>query len=450
MKNTSSFLKSILALLLIGVLFFSCKKEPSQIGLDIVGDNPLNVLYTDTASVQVHSVLVDSVRTDELINNVLGVVVDPVFGTTHADLYMQYSLSLSSFNFGDEAVFDSVVLSIPYQPISVYGDSMAPLSFRVYELDELLDLDTAYYSNQTAEYLPTLLGEKTFVPRPLDSVLIDTTLVAPHFRLRLSDEFGQHLMSFEDTVYYNNIDFLDHFKGLYFESVYTGGMGNLTFLNMYDINSKLTVYYSNAIDDSLSYDFVPSQYSASFQNFDHLDYVGSDPDFYRQVIEKDTTLGAQKFYMQTLGGVDSYIRFPSLFNNEEFAKYAINEAKLVITNIDPDNVFVQPTNMTLFQKIYLDADSSNNYYYLEDTGGGEAYFGGYYNSTSKKYEFRITNFMQSYISGDYDSDYILLQTIGYSNKGARLIGGGSAPDINPESRIQLEIIYTEVTPDTTP
>lgn len=448
MKNTSSFLKSILALLLIGVLLFSCEKEPSQIGLDIVGDNPLTVLFTDTASVQVHSVLVDSVRTDELIYNILGTVVDPVFGTTNASLYMQYNLSLANYSFGEQETLDSLVLSVPYQMTTVYGDSLAPLSFNVYELTELLDVDTSYYSNHTAEYIPTLLGEISLVPQPWDSVLIDTTWVAPHFTLRLSDELGQRLLSLEDTIYYNNTDFVESFKGLYFEPVYEGGVGNLTFLDMYGAQSALKLYYHNSASDSLSYSFIPSQNSASFQNFDHLDYVGSDPEFYRQVIEEDTTLGAEKFYMQTLGGVDSYIRFPSLFNNDEFAKYAINEAKLVITDIDPENnLFSQPESMTLLQKRYSDIDSTNNYYYLEDTGGGETYFDGYYNSTSKKYEFRITSFMQKYIAGDFDSDHVLMQIIGSNYKGFRLIGGGSDFDLNPDSHIQLEIIYTEVTPD---
>lgn len=432
----------------MGVLFSSCKKEPSQIGLDIVGNNPLTVLFSDTASVQVYSVLRDSVRTDELVNNILGVVVDPVFGTTKASLYMQYNLSLSNYSFGEQQSLDSLVLSIPYQMISVYGDSMAPLSFRVYELNELLDVDTSYYSNYTAEYLPTLLGEINLVPKPLDSVYLDTTKVAPHFTLRLSDELGQRLLSLEDTVYYNNFDFIDSFKGLYFEPVYAGGVGNLTFLDMYGSQSKLQLYYSNSADDSLSYSFVPSTYSASFQNFDHMDYLGADPDFYRQVIEKDTTEGEQKFYMQTLGGVDSYIRFSSLFDNKDFAKYAINEAKLVITDIDPDNgVFAQPKNMSLLQKRYSDIDSTSNYYYLEDTGGGEAYFDGYYNNTSKQYEFRITGFMQNYVAGNFDSDNILMQITGAAYKGSRLIGGGSSSDLNPESRIRLEIIYTEMDPE---
>lgn len=445
MKNTSSFIKSILALLLVGVLFFSCKKEPSQIGLDIVGSNPLTVHFSDTTSVQVYSVLRDSVRTDELINNMLGVVVDPVFGTTKASLYMQYNLSLSNYSFGEQESFDSLVLSIPYQMISVYGDSMAPLSFRVYELNELLDVDTSYYSNHTAEYLPTLLGEITLIPKPRDSVYIDTTKVAPHFTLRLSDELGQRLLSLEDTIYYNNFDFIDSFKGLYFEPVYSGGVGNLTFLDLYGAQSKLQLYYNNSADDSLSYSFVPSIYSASFQNFDHMDYLGADPDFYRQVIEKDTTEGEQKFYMQTLGGVDSYIRFSSLFDNKDFAKYAINEAKLVITNVDPANdMFAQPTSMSLLQKRYSDIDSTSNYYYLEDTGGGDAYFDGYYNSTSKQYEFRITGFMQNYVKGNFDSDNILMQITGATYKGSRLIGGGSSSDLNPESRIRLEIIYTEM------
>ncbi len=444
MKKTSRFSKSILALLMLGILFLSCKKEPSQIGLNIVGGNPLNVLFSDTTSVQVYSLLRDSIRTDELTNNILGVVVDPVFGTTKADLYIQYNLSLATFNFGENPVFDSLVLSIPYQMTEVYGDTLAPLSFEVYELGDMLYLDSAYYSNSTASYLPQSLGRVSLVPKPLDSVLIDTTKVAPHFTLRLSDDFGKRLMSFEDTVYYNNDYLLDLFKGLYFKSEYTGGKGNLTFLNMTGTLSKLTVYYKNDIADSLEYSFVPSTYSPSFQNFDHNDYIGADPDFYKQVIEKDSTQGAQKFYLQSLGGVDSYISFPSLFKREDYSKYAINEAKLIITDIDPENDFTQPSKLVMFQQRYYEADSSNNYYYIEDANAGDDYFGGSYNATSHQYEFRITNFLQDYMAGKFASDKILLQILGASYVGSRLVAGGSDPDLNPASRIRLEMTYTEL------
>ena len=444
MKKTSAFLKSIFALLLLGVVFLSCKKEPSQIGLDLVSGNPLNVLFTDTTSVRVYSVLRDSVRTDELTYNMLGVIVDPIFGTTKTSLYTQYNLSLASFSFGENALFDSLVLTVPYQKTSVYGDSLASLSFNVYELDELLNFDTAYYSNNTAAFLPDLLGEITLVPKPFDSVTIDTTKVGPQFSMRLSDELGQRLMSLEDTIYYNNEDFIDLFKGLYFEPVYTGGMGNITFLNMVDSRSKLTIYYKNDLADSLSYSLVPSIYTPSFQNFDHLGYVGSDPDFYRQVIEKDSTLGSQKFYLQTLGGVDSYISFPTLFKREDAGKYAINEAKLIITNIDPDNLIVQPINLVMYQKIYSEADSTSNYYYIEDISAGDAYFGGHYNSVLKQYEFRITNYVQDYILGNIDSENLLMQISGATYKGARLIAGGSNPDFSPESQIRLEIIYSDI------
>lgn len=444
MKKTSRLSKSILAILLLGTLFFSCKKEVSQIGLNIVGGNPLNVIFTDTASVNVYSRLRDSVRTDELSNNMLGVVVDPVFGTTKADLYTQYNLSLATFSFGENAILDSLVLSIPYQQTPVYGDSLAPLSFEVYELGDMLYYDSAYYSNSTAAYLPQLLGRITLVPKPYDSVLIDTIKVAPHFTLRLSDDLGQRLMSFEDSVYQNNDYLLDFFKGLYFKSEYTGGTGSLTFLNMIGARSTLRIYYKNDLADSLKYDLVPSAYSPSFQNFDHYDYMGSDPDFYKQVVEKDSTLGAQKFYLQSLGGVDSYISFPSLFKRADYSKYAINEAKLIITNIDADNIFVQPSNLVMFQQRYYEADSSNNYYYIEDANSSEAYYGGNYNSSLNQYEFRITNYLQDYIAGKFDSDKILLQILGATYKGARLVGGGYNPGLNPASRIRLEMTYTKL------
>lgn len=447
MKNKNYNFKGIFAIILIGITLFSCKKDISQIGVDIVGGKPLKVLYTDTTSVQIFSVLRDSVRTDELTSNPIGVIVDPIFGTTKSSLAIQYNLSLLTFSFGENPVFDSLVLSMPYQKTSPYGDTLAPLKFRIYELDELLDYDTAYYSNRKAKYLPQLLGEVNVIPRPLDSVLVDSKKTAPHLRLKLSPQLGQRLMSYNDTIYYNNDDFIERFKGLYFEPVYTSGVGNLTFFNMYSALSKLTIYYKNDVADSLSYDFGVSAYSPSFQNFDHLDYVGAHPDFYKQVVQKDTTLGAEKFYLQTLGGVDAYIRFPNLFKRTDYSKFAVNEAKLVITNIEPDNIFVHPDNMFLFQSRYSTADSTSSYYYIEDASAGGTYFNGYYNKTLKQYEFRITKYVQDYISGKYDSDHMLMQIMGATYKGARLVGGGSNPASNPQSRARLEIIYTEI--DTT-
>lgn len=449
MKNKSGYFKGFLAILILSTAFFSCKKQASQIGLDVVDGNPITLLYSDTTQVEVHSVLRESVRTDEMSYQSLGVVVDPVFGKTKADLYIQYDLSLYMYSFGDNPVLDSIVLFMDYQGIPSYGDTTAALSFRVYQLDELLDYDTSYYSTQTAAYLPTILGEKTLVPRPYDSVMIDTTNVAPHFRVRLKEELGEYLMSFtlDDSVYYDNDKFVEFFKGLYFESVYTGGMGNLTFFNMYDTYSKIVLYYSNDTSDSLSYAFYPGSASApSFQNFDHNGYAEADPDFYNQVINKDTTLGEEKFYLQTLGGVDAYVRFPSLFNREDYENYAINEAKLVITNIDPESVFAPAESMWMFKNTYSEADSTYVYAYVDDINVGEEFFDGTYNSELHQYEFRITNYIQNYIAGNLDTDYILLQILGANYAGARVIAGGpNNPDT--ESQIKLELLYTKINTD---
>ncbi len=444
MKNTSRFIKSILALVMVSLVVFSCKKEVSQIGLDVVGGNPLNVLSMDTATIRAYSVIRDSVRTDKISPNLLGYVVDPVFGTTKASLFTQFGLSTATFSFGEQPVLDSVVLSLNYKMTSVYGDSLAPLSFKVYEINEVLNYDSAYYSNQMVDYLPQVLGEITVLPKPNDSVLIDTNSVAPYLSLRLSDDFGRKLMSYQDTIYDDNTDFLKSFKGLYFEPEYTGGKGNITFMDLSGIRSKITIYYQNATDDSLSYNLYKGTGASSFQNFDHLDYVGADPDFYRQVVEKDTTLGTEKVYLQSLGGVDTYLSFPSLFKLAHAENYAINEAKLVITNVDPLSVFSAPLKLVLFQKKYSTTDSADIYYYLEDMGGGDAYYGGNYNSASHQYEFRITHFLQKYIAGKFESDKILMQIMNANYSASRLVAGGSDPLTNPESKIKLEVIYTDV------
>ncbi len=117
----------------LGLAAISCQKEPDLIGLDLlpIEDN-LNIDYTDTSTVVAYTLREDSLRTDELALNLLGSMSDPVFGTTTASIYTQYRLSKNNVTFGENAVADSMILTLTYK--GVYGDSMASKTIRVTKL----------------------------------------------------------------------------------------------------------------------------------------------------------------------------------------------------------------------------------------------------------------------------------------------------------------------------
>ena len=69
--------------ILLILALFSCKKDPYEIGIDLLPpSDTLNVLTTDTCTVEVFSVRQDSARSDEASSIKLGAMMDPVFGST--------------------------------------------------------------------------------------------------------------------------------------------------------------------------------------------------------------------------------------------------------------------------------------------------------------------------------------------------------------------------------
>ena len=122
-------------------MFFSCEKEPGEIGLAIQPpDDKLEVRYTDTSSLVSYSVIEDSVKTDEMSINLLGSMYDPVFGKTTASFATQLRMANAGVDFGVNPQVDSLVLSLVY--VSYYGDLLTQQTLHIYELDEDIFIDS--------------------------------------------------------------------------------------------------------------------------------------------------------------------------------------------------------------------------------------------------------------------------------------------------------------------
>ncbi|MCF8302643.1 MAG: DUF4270 domain-containing protein [Bacteroidales bacterium] len=429
-----------LAFLLIFIV--SCTKEPDEIGLDLQPDSEeLQTDYADTTSIVAYSQMQDSVRTSFTSHSLIGAFIDPVFGKTNADMYSQLSLSSSGVDFGENPELDSITLQMIYA--GNYGDESTQQTLKIYELKEAIssNIDSVYYSNQTIEikedkqYL-----DHTFEPSPNDSIWVDsTTSLSPRLIVNLSDELGNKFLNATEDQLADDNSFTEWFKGIYMTSDIAGeGDGSLLYLDVTNAESYIRLYYHNDEEDSLSYDFEISMTTPRFAHYNHFGYNDASQEFKQQVLNGDTALGQEKFYLQGTGGVASRIHFPFIRDWSSLGNIAIHEAKLIFSPIYSEGDPEPPEEMAL---VALDEDDGQ--YVLDDQLEGDTYFGGTYNESKNQYYFRITRYIQSLI-GEQDTikpNGLRMVVSGGAIYGNRAIINGPESEENP---IKLEITYSKL------
>lgn len=447
MKSNHFRILTILASFFILILLvYSCKKDPYQVGIDLLPpSDTLNVKTSDTASFLAYSVLQDSIRTDKTTQSILGSLMDPVFGSTTASLYMQYWLSAVAPDFGTNPVLDSIVLMIPYG--NIYGDTNSMQTLKIYELSQSIYYDSIYYSNHSVETYGVPLANYTFKPAPKDSLTIGGVKTAPHIRInlnKLSKYFGNKLLSAPAVSMSTNVNFFEFMKGLYIESSRAQSGGALLSFDPASTYSKIAMYYHNATSDSLQFTFVGATNSARFNNIDHNHYLNAAPELRQQVLQHDTTLGKNNLYIQGLSGIRVRLRLPFLNNFVKSGKIAVNSAILTIKNAETDTTLYPPVKLTL-----VVVDSAERVGFLIDENEGAFYFGGTYNTSARTYKFRITRHMQQVLDGkvkNYDMYLMANDPTANVMVPNRVILTGTKPQLPAFSadRIKLQVIYTKL------
>lgn len=430
-----------LIILIIGILVSSCNDEINSIGLDLLGEE-LGNRYTDSTTVVAYSVVEDSISTKNLLNNVVGYVNDPVFGTTRAGIASQFLLSGNSVDFGDSPVLDSIVLCLKYT--GYYGDTLSPVVIRVHELTEKLDSENSYFHNSEVAYDPTDLtasGNFTLYPKPNTSLFIDTATKESHIRIPLAESFGYHFLNNKEQMA-NASSFGDFFKGLYIVADPTTGTGNLSYVNMTSSLSGIQIFYTKN-DKQYLYTLTPTSSGVRYNTFEH-DFTQGESSFMAQVINTpaDTALGAEKLYVQAGGGVTAKIAFPTIKEELGDQKVVINKAELVITDISENNPhFTVPAKL----RVSGVSKSTGKLVYIPDDEvyTSEGYYGGTYNAETKEYRIRITKYIQQLLLNDEYQNHIYLKVSGAGIRGNRLILSGTNPTGNSDSRLRLEVSYTQ-------
>jgi len=433
--------KKATCLLLLVVCLISCKKEYNSIGLNL--EDELLGTTKDTTSITAYSVLYDTLKTSNLSSQILGELHDPIFGKTVASVYSQFLSSGSTPSFGESPVIDSVVLTL--QTAGFYGDTSAALHFEVYELTETMEKGTSYYNYNTTEHSSNNLVNNpgtNYHVRPNSPLMINSEILAPHIRIRLAPEFGQHLID-ESVNWLTDDAILADFKGLFIQATSTHSTGCLFSTNMTSSLTGLIIYYHNTANNGLSYSFRPSESGIFYNNFNHFDYADAAQDLRRQIIDKDST-NISKLYLQAMGGVRAKISLPYI--RQKFVALenhvVINRAELVISNYYPsETVFTHPSGLSI-----QGVKNDGSLYYIPDDDmlSSDGFFGGTYNATNGEYRIRITQYIQQLIlnQGNY-ANYFYLTVKGSGIHASRLVFHSSDPEIGYEGlQLRVEIAYT--------
>jgi Domain of unknown function (DUF4270) len=424
------------ALLLAGGMAFAACSEPDALGIEVqpASDVP-GVFFTDTVTIEATTIREDTLRSDESVAafNLAGSYTDPVFGMSKASFYTQLRLpnNNTNFTFGTSPVLDSVVLTLAYS--DYYGDTLSPLTLEVLQLDAAMFYDSTYFSNDVIATGATLFPATTIEVHPKDSVTVDSTIRAPHLRLRLPDSFGNDFLNAGDANFVDNTTFTNYFKGIYVTTAaVTGtGQGVIVSFNLQASMSKLTFYYKNASSSTtITANFEINSECPRFNRFEHDYTLASFGNSF-------PVSGDDKLYIQSMAGLKVRFNFPYIKNFTSNGAVSINKAELILPVQNNATPYVNHQALLTFG-----VDSNGAEAIIADLLESSSYYGGTFNTTDTDYKFNIARYMQRLVSGTIVNDYglSLVSSGGAVNAFRTIIPGTNASG----NKIKLKLTYSKL------
>jgi len=411
-------------------LIQSCKQP--DLGLEV--QNPgdvISLLRTDSFAVQSTLEKEDSVKSDELVFNLLGSYQDPFLGLIKASVVSQFRPSISNIVLGEGFEADSLILVLPLR--SAYGDVTkfnGLQTFKVYRLEESLALSDIYFSNKlvTVSVNPIgILGP--IIPLLSDSAKVTGKKEAPQLRIPLDLNIANEIAANPSSLVSADA-FLSLFKGLMITSelpIVQNGKGAILDLNLLS-GARIDLFYKNSTNDSLRISFIVNENAARFTQFNHQ---------YSQQIQNlisNPGLGQDYSFVQTMGGLRTKIQFPNLMAWKAGRNILVNKARLFVP-IDSSAIGIYPVNPQLN---LITKTENGTLSVIPDLLVGEDYAGSSYKTATKQYEFNITRYIQSILDGKAIDRGLFIQAKGTGVSSFRVKINGGSTAIKP---IRLELLY---------
>ncbi len=423
----TEFLTNFIFGLVFFMLLSGCETKPDYIGSDLLpsGDN-FTVSFDSMEVVYGYTKLGDSLVGSNKDVQLLGSIIDPLFGFSKAEYVTQIEATSNTGSFGPNPKIDSVILTLHYEKFQ--GEDNLSQQIRVYEFMEFIRKDTNYYTNQdiTDLYRQPELGYGWMTK--------DDTLI----RIQITEEtFINKFLQAEDSILSSTDYVQEMMYGLYITGDDVETEGGIATISADAAGTMLRFYYANDTVDSISQNYtITRQRCQQFNLFSH-DYTGYP-------IEKfltDTSRNDSLLFIQSMAGVFPKIRFPGFPHWIDSMPVAINEAKLIFPVADTSLTQQKSENLPTRVVMYLQ-EPDGRYNFVYDQVIAPESFGGDYQEFSNSYNFTIKVQLQSLAQGDVDNlEMIIRPTKGNETVTRGVLYGWSEDFIK---RTRLEITYTRL------
>lgn len=448
-------------------LLSSCEKPEESLGIDLQPEEDIFGV-TGTDSITVHAVTQkeDSLRSDGVSPAMAGAYMDPIFGFAKASHNTEIRLTTTNPNFVgdgtvDDLVIDSLILRLYFSaptadlttglvPRPVYAGT-GPQYFQVFELDENLHPDSAYYATREAAIIPEDLvaeGENLIAPNYRDSVFVNGAMSAAHLRIPLKHELGERIIEAGAEDGLTAEEFQDLVKGLQItvdEDAPGVDLNNTGIVYFQTLSgaSSITMYYRNlATEDTLLYNFSIRGSTGKYNYFEH-DYSQAANSLYRQVETRTPDESYSDLYIQAMSGTKIKVDFPFLNQFRDSTDLAVARAELILpvrAGEEVLNPLIPPSGLFIFG-----LDEEGRAFLLDDRPISGGFNGALYDPEKKEYRFSIPRYIQQVLSGERESYGLEIVTEKASYSANRVvINGPEYPDPqNPEDNMKLLITFTK-------
>lgn len=239
---------SFLFFAMFALLAFSCSDGITDSGLQIQPEG--DTIHVDTATVHLTS---ENIYPEFMYSRpdsfMLGTFIDPVYGTTYADILAQVQPPVD-FSFPDNAVADSAKLLMNYY--TWFGDKYSPMQVNIYELNKgnvfsnsqayRSDINVNQYTDKSIK-----IGGRIFSAKDAVIVRADTNLVefplTQSFVQRFSPVLNKNMYidsKTEESYQQGLAKFFNFFNGIYV----TADFGTASMLYIRGLGIKYYYHYT--------------------------------------------------------------------------------------------------------------------------------------------------------------------------------------------------------------
>jgi hypothetical protein len=417
MKTINKLRANFQKLLLLFIIFISstllntCKENPGVFTLGeefIESQTEINLI--DTFSVNISTVILDTVVTSGTGNLLIGNYRDDIFGKITSHSYFQIGIP-EIFDIENDDTYDSLNLIIRYNKY-FFGDTTKDQRILVHQLTESIELnENDIITNKTSiDYNPDLIGSITFTPEPNNTM--DTLFI------KINDNVGFDLFTkLRDgsEIFSSNESFINYFHGLVLEADSTYE-GSVIGFNASEDDVKFILYTTRetSTNEKINHEFKLTDITRQFNNIKH-DFTSTQ--LYtlteqRKGISNTETSGLS--FLQ--GGIGLVIRidFPSLQEILLLNRGKVLKAELSISPLSNSyKEFDLPAELVIYETDKLNRRNKQAYYSSSLTMDEL-----YHENTA--YLFDVTDYLNDEMSDSYvDPEKGLLITLPYDDLNSR-------------------------------